>query len=540
VTNVSTLTSSSVGSTLHIGSAFPETGLFAGDGLSGIKSGQMAFDDWIAIYGGLPNGHPGYKFTNIDVPAKNTQQASAAIRQLFSVENVDFILTDYITVDATEEDEAAKYDAYYINHDISGLHERKILLNETWAGTYPSASDVKWGAYNGFPSYDQKVGPQDFPKHKYWNVFMGVIHDEDYSLNLFANINGWINSGKWKPVNRKYAIFTSAGAYGQRIGHTFETLMNLAGWKESLREAVPGGTVEYGPLLSKLKADPPAIIFDTDFAPSDEAALLKQFQADPLPSLIFFQYGPSLPDFLPLAKENGVGALFHECRGLLRNARGYDYEAHYWAKWNSAPALADSAQSQDFAWNSLMVQGMAGGTKGDAARRMSAILNSSVDADHSDYVTVGLGGPWSMRPGQCVRTWMEANNREIPMGGPIVTYQVKLRIGENPPKDGARSIQKPYTRPGNQPTRIQIGSQAMSTYWHDPAIMALTKFQTTADKYWSPLHQAVMKDDPHAYYTSGHYPYSTDGVVPDFADEDFEEPEYFKRVSAAVMANVTQ
>lgn len=538
VTNVATQTASSVGKTLIIGSAFPETGLFAGDGLSGIKSGQMAFDDWVAIFGRLPNGHPDFKFVNIDVPDKTTQQASAAIRQLVTVDHVDFILTDYITVDATEEDEAGKYDTFYINHDITGFHEKKVLLNDNWAGTYPTRQDIKWQTYHGFPDYNQKV-PADFPKHKYWNIFMGVPHDEDYSRSFFANMNGWINSGKWKPVNKKYAIFEFAGSYGQRIGHTLNTMMTLAGWKQTLKELVPFGTVEYGPILDKLKGDPPALIFDTDFAPTDEAAFLKQFQEDPTPSIIFFQYGPSIPDFMPLAKENAVGAMFHECRGLLRNARGYDYEAHYWARWNSAPALADSAQSQDFAWNTLTVLGMAGGSQGDGARRMSAILNSSVDDDHSDYVTVGLGGAWSMRPGQCQRMWMEANAGGVSLGGPVVTYQVKLRQGERPPADGARTIAKPYIRPGNEPTRIQIGSQRAVQYWFDPEIIKLTGFNETADKYWSPLNQEIMKDDPKAYYTSGHNPWATDGVTPDFAEENFEEPEYFKRVRPEILKNVT-
>src|SRR5438128_3008845 len=119
VNTISSQTSPNVGKQLLLGSAFPETGLFAGDGLSGIKSSKLAFDDWVAIFGSLPNGAPSYKFINVDVPDKNTQQASAAVRLLFSQDNVDFIMTDYITVDATEEPEAAKYDHFYLNHDIT-------------------------------------------------------------------------------------------------------------------------------------------------------------------------------------------------------------------------------------------------------------------------------------------------------------------------------------------------------------------------------------------------------------------------------------
>jgi len=135
--------------------------------------------------------------------------------------------------------------------------------------------------------------------------------------------------------------------------------------------------------------------------------------------------------------------------------------------------------------------------------------------------------------------WMEANNKIIPMGGPVVTYQIKSRVGERPPADGARTTPKPYTQSGNVPTRIEIGSQQALTFWHDPAVIALTGFQETAQKYWSPLNQAIMKDDPKAFYTSGHNPFATTGVPPDFADEDFETPDYFNRVSAAVLKNVT-
>ena len=538
VGNTATNTNPNFGKQLVVGSGFPETGLFSGDGLSGIKSSSMAFDDWVAIFGSLPNGAPSYKFINIDVPAKNTAQASAAVKQLFSQDNVDFILTDYITVDATEEPEAAKYDHYYINHDISGFHESNVLLNGTWTGTYPTGADITWKTFNGFPGYDGKVPA--YPTHPYWNVFMGVVHDEDYSRNLFMNYQGWIEHGKHKPINKKYATIETAGSYGQRILHTFKTLMDNAGYKNSFAQHIDFGTVEYGTMLAQLKANPPDIIFNTDFAPSDEAAFLKEFMQDPLPSLVFWQYGPSIPDFLPLAGENSVGSLFHECRGLLRNRRGYDYEAHYWAKFNGAPALADSAQSQDFAWNSLTVGGMAGGFTGDRARRMSAILNSSVDEHGADYVSVGLGGPWSMRPGQLVRVWpFEKFNLDLAMGGPVVTYQIKNRIGESPPPDGERTIPKPYTRPGNKPTRILIGSERASSYWFDPAVIAKTGFQETDQTYWSPLQQAVMKDDPKAFYTSGQFAWSTDGIQPNYADETFEEPPYFANVSAATRANIT-
>jgi hypothetical protein len=538
VGNTSSNTNPNLGKQLVVGSGFPETGLFQGDGLSGIRSSAMAFDDWVAIFGSLPNGAPSYKFINIDVPAKNTVQASAAIRQLFSADNVDFVLTDYITVDGTEEPEAAKYDHYYINHDISGFHESNVLLNGTWTGTYPTSADITWKSFNGFPSYDGKVPA--YPTHPYWNVFMGVVHDEDYSRNLFMNYQGWIDHKKHTPINKKYATIETAGSYGQRILHTFKTLMDTAGYKNNFHQHIEFGTVEYHTMLAQLKADPPDIIFNTDFAPSDEAAFLKQFMEDPLPSLVFWQYGPSIPDFLPLAGPNAVGSLFHECRGLLRNRRGYDYEAHYWAVQKGAPALADSAQSQDFAWNSLTVGGMAGGFTKDNARRMSAILNSSVDEHGADYVSVGLGGPWSMRPGQLVRAWpFEKFNLDIPMGGPVVTYQIKNRVGENPPLDGERTIPKPYTRPGNNPTRILIGSERASSYWFDPEVIAKTGFQENDQVYWSPLQQAVMKDNPKAFYTSGQFAWSTDGIQPNYADETFEEPPYFANVSAATRANIT-
>jgi len=138
-----------------------------------------------------------------------------------------------------------------------------------------------------------------------------------------------------------------------------------------------------------------------------------------------------------------------------------------------------------------------------------------------------------------VRVWpFEKFNLDLAMGGPVVTYQVKNRIGESPPVDGERTIPKPYTRAGNVPTRILIGSEKASKFWFDPDVIGMTGFQETNAVYWSPLAIEVMKDDPKAYYTSGQFAWTTDGIQPNFADETFEEPAYFANVSAATKANI--
>jgi branched-chain amino acid transport system substrate-binding protein len=64
-------------------------------------------------------------------------------------------------------------------------------------------------------------------------------------------------------------------------------------------------------MLSKIRADPPALIINTDYIPSNEAAFMEQFLENPTNSHMFIQYGPSTPEFVDLLGDKCTGVLYN-------------------------------------------------------------------------------------------------------------------------------------------------------------------------------------------------------------------------------------
>ena len=67
---------------------------------------------------------------------------------------------------------------------------------------------------------------------------------------------------------------------------------------------------EWGATLAKLQANPPGVIWLTEYFPADDAAFMKQFSVNPTKSLVHIQYGPSVPQFLTLAGASANGAVW--------------------------------------------------------------------------------------------------------------------------------------------------------------------------------------------------------------------------------------
>ena len=61
---------------------------------------------------------------------------------------------------------------------------------------------------------------------------------------------------------------------------------------------------EWGPVLAKIRQDPPSVICITHFLPADLAQFAVQFAPNPTPSLVYMQYGPSVPAFRETSDED--------------------------------------------------------------------------------------------------------------------------------------------------------------------------------------------------------------------------------------------
>jgi branched-chain amino acid transport system substrate-binding protein len=84
------------------------------------------------------------------------------------------------------------------------------------------------------------------------------------------------------------------------------------GWNISMDEMVAGTVADWTPILSKIRADPPAIIVNWDWNPANAILFMKQFLESPTPSLVFLAFAPSYPTFVEAAKTVN-------CDGVLWN-----------------------------------------------------------------------------------------------------------------------------------------------------------------------------------------------------------------------------
>jgi branched-chain amino acid transport system substrate-binding protein len=73
---------------------------------------------------------------------------------------------------------------------------------------------------------------------------------------------------------------------------------------------------------------------------------MAQFMEEPTDSLVFIQYGPSVPEFLELTKDKSTGVVYNLLGGPLlspKNPRAEEVNAKYEAKYGSRPGVYGGA-----------------------------------------------------------------------------------------------------------------------------------------------------------------------------------------------------
>jgi branched-chain amino acid transport system substrate-binding protein len=106
-------------------------------------------------------------------------------------------------------------------------------------------------------------------------------------------------------------------------------------WNITLEETIPFGDVhDWRVILGKIRKNPPDVIVNTDYLPANGATFVEQFRENPTNSLVFIQYGPSVPEFLDLTKEKATGVLYNYIGARLPNERAKRIEDAYMKAYN--------------------------------------------------------------------------------------------------------------------------------------------------------------------------------------------------------------
>jgi len=157
---------------------------------------------------------------------------------------------------------------------------------------------------------------------KYPTVWSITPSYDAYETELPRLMEKWASEGKITLNNRKVAIVASDNPYSKTIAEGLKESFSKINWTITVDEMVPFGDVlDWRIILAKIRNDPPDLIVLTDYLSANEAAFLEQFLEDPTDSILFMQYGPSVPEFYELTKDKSTGVLYNLLGGVIRSPK---------------------------------------------------------------------------------------------------------------------------------------------------------------------------------------------------------------------------
>jgi len=290
---------------------FPTGGVIASDGKEMANGVKMAVDE-INARGGLIGYHLDY--VQIDDKDSSTTDITPAFSRATSVEKADVIFSGYHLASGPEFDIVANAGALYYNVN----------------------TQVAWvQRYKGNPS-------------KYWGIFQCDPTEAWYGQGFAYWVDGALNQGLLNTKTKTCSIISGKSAYGTVIATGFRTQIEQLGWKIRSDDGVTEGSVsDWGPVLSKVKQAAPSVLFTSDFSPADDAAMAKAWAASPTKTLVYQQYGPSVPEYLTLAGPAANGIVWATVLGLLPDKVGNDFRARYQTKFGAQPGWANAGGCYD-------------------------------------------------------------------------------------------------------------------------------------------------------------------------------------------------
>jgi len=327
------------GDPIRVVGIFPLTGVVAADGTE-MRNGTVMAIDEINDAGGL-GGRP-IEYIEIDDGDSFTEDIVNAFRRAVDTENPDLIVSGYHLATGPEFDIVADAGRLYYN----------LNTQTAWVDLYQSD-----------PS-------------RYWSIFQVDPTQEWYGVGFAGWINDLVDSGTFEGAKRA-AVLREVSPYGASIADFFVAEAESLGWEITGNEDFTSGEVaDWGALLSRVRADDVSVLFTTTFSPADNAAMVQQFVENPMPAVLYQQYGPSVPEYLDLAGPAAEGVVWSTVLGRLPDPIGQEWVSRYEAEFGSTPGWANAPGNYDliYTWaKAVLVAGDANDYEAVAAATRDVI-----------------------------------------------------------------------------------------------------------------------------------------------------------------------
>jgi branched-chain amino acid transport system substrate-binding protein len=290
---------------------FPLGGFIAADGEE-MRNGVVMAIDELNANGGVLGAQ--IEYIEIDDGDSNAEDVTTAFNRAVETEDPDVIFSGYHLASGPEFDIVADAERLYFN----------VNTQQRWIDLYDKNPEKYWGSFQCDPA------------------------DTWYGGGFALWVNDMVESGRIE-LKKTAAILAGDDAYDSWIAQNFEEKIKELGWEVVHKGTFTAGRVpDWGPILAGVRSNPPGMLFTTDYNPADDAAMAKQWAQNPVPgTLVYQQYGPSVPEYLNLAGEAANGMIWATVLGLLPDEIGNNFRKRYQAKFNKAPGWANAGGCYD-------------------------------------------------------------------------------------------------------------------------------------------------------------------------------------------------
>jgi branched-chain amino acid transport system substrate-binding protein len=363
------------GGTIKLGSASPTSGPYSGDGQEMTRGQELAIEE-INANGGVLGRE--LELVVADVEDLAPEKMVNAARRLTN-EGVAAVFSGYTSTTSAEYDVYAEYGAPMFHLNTFQPNADYVADNQIENIYHADPTEVWYGP--GFIQFLQRM----------------------------------IDAGQWTPSSETAAVITSNDPYSISIAQTVESDLRDLGWEIVVSEEVTAPLTEWGPVLAKIRDNRPGMIFHADYIPGDLASFQQQFRSDPTPSLMYQQYGPSIPEYLDLAGTDADGVIWSTVIGTLPDEIGQAFKDAYRDEYGAEPGLSQAGGQYDL----VHLWAQASGLVGDVTDF------EAVNGNLKRQIYRGVSGTYRFKPGELTAIPYPDEVDDPSLGMPHLTFQIQ-------------------------------------------------------------------------------------------------------------------
>ena len=265
--------------TIKIGMLAPFSGPFAADAGDFANAAGIAVEELNAA-GGVCGAGSRYKIELVkaDTESQRSDAVVTAFRRLNSESGLNFIIAPYASTSNFEIDLMAQAKMPYLLS--ANAEQTKAMISKK-----PEAYPTVWSRV---PSY------------------LG------YNTDLPPLLDKFINEHLLTLPSKTVYIIGADDPYGSTIAEGLEETFKTDGWQIVGKEKVPFQSVtDWRTQLARIREVKPGVIVVTESSPPGDASFFNQFIEQPTNSVVFLQYGPSVPEFSKLTHGKSTDVLYN-------------------------------------------------------------------------------------------------------------------------------------------------------------------------------------------------------------------------------------